>query len=60
MLGATLDHGESRTRWLALDGTQAWVERRGRSLVIAIGVPSWAADALVDEVWTATTAHASK
>jgi hypothetical protein len=53
VIGATLEHSADRTRWLALDGTVAWVERRGSSLVLAIGVPLWAADALADEAWTA-------
>ena len=51
--GATVDHRDTFTRWLALDGTATWVERRGSSIVIAIGVPSWAADALASEAWTA-------
>jgi hypothetical protein len=57
VLGSTIERaGATRTRWLALDGTQAWVERRGSSLVIAIGVPSWAAAAAIDQVWVATSA----
>ncbi len=54
VLGATVDHGYTQTSWLALDGTFAWVERRGPSLVIAIGVPAWAEPALLDQAWTAT------
>jgi len=52
-----------RTRWLALDGTEAWVERRGNSLVLAIGVPARSADALAADAWTVLApraAHASK
>ncbi len=52
VVGGTIDHAGGRTRWLALDGTEAWVERRGSSLVLALGVPAWAADALATEVWT--------
>jgi hypothetical protein len=52
--GGTIEHGELRTRWLAIDGTQAWVERRGAAIVIVVGAPSWSAEALVGEAWTAT------
>jgi len=51
IVGATIEHVPGRTRWLALDGTCAWVERRGGSLVMAIGVPLWAAGPLGDEIW---------
>lgn len=37
--GATLGNDETLTRWLALDGTVAFVERRGTSLLIGIGIP---------------------
>ncbi len=50
--GAVVDHGTARTRWLGVDGAVSWVERRGRSLVIVIGAPAWAANALAAEVWT--------
>ena len=56
VVGATIEHGAARTRWLALDGTVAWVERRGRSLAIVIGAPLWAADALAAELWVASRA----
>lgn len=52
LVGASVTDG-GRTRWLATDGTQAWVERRGSSLVMAIGVPSWAAEAVAADAWTA-------
>ncbi|MDB4957333.1 MAG: hypothetical protein JWO36_4902 [Myxococcales bacterium] len=55
IVGATIEHTETRTRWLALDGSASWVERRGKSLVIVRGAPSTAADALIAEAWTATT-----
>lgn len=54
VVGATIDHAQNRTRWLALDGTVSWTERRGPSLVIVIGAPAWAAAALETEVWSAT------
>jgi hypothetical protein len=50
--GGIVAHTPLRTEWLAVDGTSAWVERRGASLVIAIGVPSWAAESLASEAWT--------
>jgi hypothetical protein len=52
--GAVVEHGPARTRWLGVDGTVSWVERRGPSLVIAVGAPAWAARALAAEVWTAS------
>jgi hypothetical protein len=53
VLGATCDHDELHTRWLALDGKVTWVERRGSSLVLAVGVPASVADAVAREAWTA-------
>ncbi len=53
--GATIDHVGTRTRWMALDGTVSWIERRGPSMVIVLGAPAWAADALGSEMWTAST-----
>jgi hypothetical protein len=52
--GATVDHAETRTRWLALDGTVSWVERRGPSLVLVRGAPASLAEALATDVWTST------
>lgn len=52
--GAVVEHGPTSTKWLALDGTAAWVERRGSSLVIAIGAPAWTAAALSSELWSAS------
>lgn len=54
VVGATIDHIGTKTRWLALDGTVTWIERRGPSLVMVIGAPAWSADALGAETWTAT------
>jgi hypothetical protein len=53
VLGITFEDTDRRTSWLAVDGTVAWVERRGSSLVIAIGVPAGSAESLVDEAWYA-------
>jgi hypothetical protein len=52
--GATVEHTDTRTRWLALDGTAAWVERRGPSVVLVVGAPASLADALAVDVWTAS------
>lgn len=43
-----------RMRWMALDGTVSWLERRGASIVVVTGAPAWAADALAAEAWTAS------
>ena len=56
VLGATLDHGDTRTRWLALDGTASLVERRGTSVVIAHGVPVRLLAAVEAELWSSTSA----
>ncbi len=50
--GATIDHVGTRTRWMALDGTVSWIDRKGPSLVMVIGAPAWAAEGLATEVWT--------
>lgn len=52
--GAAVERGQNKTRWLGLDGTMTWVERRGPTTIFAIGVPLWAADALATEAWTVT------
>jgi hypothetical protein len=56
--GAVVEHGPARTRWLGVDGAVSWIERRGRSLVIVVGAPVWAAGPLAAEVWTAARAGA--
>jgi hypothetical protein len=56
--GAILEHTATRTRWFGLDGSVSWVERKGPSVVLVIGAPVWAADALATELWTA--AHVGK
>ena len=43
-LGGDVVNDETRTRWLALDGTVSFVERRGTSLTIGIGVPARVAE----------------
>lgn len=60
IVGATAEHGDTRTRWLALDGTASVAERRGTSLVIAHGVPVRLLDAVQAELWTATSIVAAK
>jgi hypothetical protein len=60
VLGAVAEHADPRTRWLALDGTSSWVERRGSALVLAVGVPSWAADAVAADAWTVLARAAAK
>jgi hypothetical protein len=57
--GVVVEQGQHRTRWLGVDGTVSWVERRGPSLVIVVGAPAWAAGALAAEVWTAARVGAS-
>ena len=54
IVGGTADHADTRTRWLALDGTVTVVERRGSSVVIAHGVPARLFDAVERELWTTT------
>jgi hypothetical protein len=53
VVGAIAEQGDARTLWLGLDGKSAWIERRGSALVIALGVPSWAADAVTRDAWKA-------
>jgi hypothetical protein len=50
--GATLTNDDTQTRWLALDGTVTYVERRGTSLVIGLGIPARIADAVIGDAWT--------
>ncbi len=54
--GATIDHVGTRTRWMALDGTVSWIDRKGPSMIMVIGAPAWAAEALAAEAWTVSTA----
>jgi len=53
--GATIDHTYQRTRWMALDGTVSWIERKGPSVMVVVGAPAWTAEALATEVWTASS-----
>lgn len=52
--GATIDHLGTRTRFMALDGTVSWIDRKGASLVMVIGAPAPRAESLAAEVWTAS------
>ncbi len=56
IVGATIEHGFQRTRWMALDGTVSWIERKGPSVMVVVGAPAWTAEALATEVWAATKA----
>jgi hypothetical protein len=60
VVGSVTERVANRIRWLAVDGTATWIERRGPSLVIALGVPLWGADKLVVEAWTATGVKSRK
>jgi hypothetical protein len=51
--GGTIENTDLSTRWLALDGTVSFVERRGTALMIGIGVPARVADAVISDSWTA-------
>jgi hypothetical protein len=51
--GGVVEHTKTRTEWLGVDGTSSFVERRGSSVVIVIGAPSYAAPALATDVWPA-------
>jgi hypothetical protein len=58
--GATLANTDLATRWLALDGTVSFVERRGSAVMIGIGIPARLADAVIADSWTALHQDASK
>ena len=62
VVGATIAHDEhdEKTTWMALDGTVAWIERRGTAVVFAIGAPAWAAAQLQAQAWTASSAKPGK
>ncbi len=53
--GATIEHAYDRTRWLGIDGTISWIERKGPSLIMVLGVPAWMAGSL--DVWAASSAR---
>ncbi len=48
--GATAEHSDDRTRWLALDGTMSSVERQGSTLTIAVGIPAPLGRQALDEL----------
>jgi hypothetical protein len=54
VVGRPLARTANRLALFALDGTQSWLERRGPSLILVLGAPTWAAAALATEAWTAT------
>lgn len=58
ILGGTVEHGETRTRWLGFDGRVTVAERRGTSIVIAHGVPLRLFGAVQAELWTTTSVAA--
>ncbi len=58
--GGTAQQDTDHTRWLAMDGTVTWIERRGASLVLVRGAPAWAATALAAELWTVPTVGKQK
>jgi hypothetical protein len=51
--GGRAEPTDTRTRLLGPDATVSWLERRGASLVIGVGVPATSADAVAAEAWTA-------
>jgi len=51
--GATIEHDYTRTRWLGIDGTISWIERKGPSLIMVLGAPVWMAGTL--DVWAASS-----
>jgi len=51
--GGTLQNDELQTRWLALDGTVSFVERRGSVVTIGIGIPARLAESVISDSWTA-------
>ncbi|MFN0250491.1 MAG: hypothetical protein ACKV2T_26660 [Kofleriaceae bacterium] len=50
--GGTIEHTHGRTRWLGVDGTISWIERKGPSVIMVLGAPAWMAGV---DVWTAST-----
>jgi hypothetical protein len=54
VVGGTVEQTSNRMRLFGVDGTVSWLERRGPSVVIVVGAPAWSAEALANEVWTAT------
>jgi hypothetical protein len=56
--GATIEHDHTRTRWLGIDGTISWIERKGPTLIMVLGAPAWMAGSL--DVWAASSARGQK
>ncbi|HEY3803798.1 MAG TPA: hypothetical protein VGL61_14385 [Kofleriaceae bacterium] len=47
------------THWLAIDGSVAFVERRGTSVLAMVGVPAYEADDVAAEAWAGFTRTSS-
>lgn len=56
--GATIEHDHKRTRWLGIDGTISWIERKGPTLIMVMGAPAWMAASL--DVWAWSSAKGQK
>lgn len=52
--GATIEHDHHRTRWLGIDGTISWIERKGPSMILVLGAPAWMASSI--DVWSSSAA----
>jgi hypothetical protein len=52
--GATVENSGTRTKWMSVEGTVSWIERKGPSMVIVHGAPVWAVEGLQTEVWIAS------
>jgi hypothetical protein len=50
IVGGAAERSQTHTRWVGLDGRISWIERRGPSLVMVIGTPPSAANALAAEL----------
>ena len=52
--GSVMEHSQTRTRWMSIEGSVSWVERKGRAVVMVHGAPAWSAEPLRGEVWVAS------
>jgi hypothetical protein len=59
VVGATIERSPTRMRLFGVDGKISWLERRASSLVIVVGAPAWAADALATELWKPAKSNAA-
>jgi hypothetical protein len=55
IVGAAVERGAGITRWVGVDGREARVERRGDTVLVAIGVPLGAGAAVATQVFTGWT-----